>query len=121
MRWSSNVLKTSVGEGCAVVTFGRSQPAQDARQPVVAVVLGEPGQSGFSVAKAGEPLTVENFGLEDVPKGFDLAVCPRRADLGAQVPDSKIAEPLTKQSQDPGHPEHERLAVVAHQLQRPTT
>src|SRR5437660_675749 len=109
-----DVLKAPVSEGRSVVALGRSQPTQHTRQSVVVVVLGEFGEGSLGVSEARETLTVEDLGLEDVPKGFDFAVGPRRADLGAQVPDAKIAQALAEQGEDSRHPEHEGLAVVAH-------
>src|SRR5712691_766291 len=120
MIQGGDVLKASVVEWGSVVSLGRSEPAQDPRQPVIVVVLGELGQGRLRVGEAGKGLAVEHLGLEDVPEGFDLAVGPRRADLRAQMPNAQIAKPLAKEGEDPRHPEDKGLAVVAHQLQRTT-
>ena len=86
-----DVLEAAVGEGSAVVALGRGQPAQNLAQSVVVVVLREAIQGSFSRGQAGEAFPIQDFGLQDVPEGFDLAVRPRRGDLGAEVPDVEQA------------------------------
>src|SRR2546423_772567 len=71
-----DVLEAAVGEGSAVVALGRGQPAQNLAQSVVVVVLREAIQGSFSRGQAGEALPIQDFGLQDVPEGFDLAVLP---------------------------------------------
>src|SRR5258708_38518496 len=112
------VLEATIGEGGAVVTLGRRPPAQHATEPVVVVVLNEAGQSGLSVGHAGEALSVQDLSLEHRPKSLDLAVGPRRADLGAQVLDVQLAQEFAKAGQDEGHADHGGLAVSTHELQR---
>ena len=89
VRQGWDVREASVAEGGSVVSLGGREPAKDPRQPVVVVVLGELGQCGLGMSEAREALAVEDLGLQDVPEGFDLAIRPRRVDLGAQVPDAQ--------------------------------
>src|SRR5690348_6780447 len=85
---------------------------------MVVVVVGEASEGDLGVLKAGEALAVEDLGLEDVPEGFDLAVGPGRVDLGPEVLDMQLSEPLAEAGQDARHPAHKWHAVVAHQLER---
>src|SRR6266567_2653894 len=118
MSQSGDVLKATIGERGAVVALSGSQPSEDAAQPVVVVVLGETRQCSFGSGKAFKALPVEDLRLEDVPESLDLAVGPRRADLRAQMLNSKFAELLSEQSEDAWHPDDKRLSVVAHELKR---
>src|SRR5260370_14164666 len=118
VRQSGQVLKATVGERGSVITLAGRQPADDARETVVVVVLGESCQSGFGVAEAGETLAVEDFRLEDVPKSLDLAIGPRRGDLGPQVLNVELPQSLAKEREHARHPDHEWLTVVAHELKR---
>ncbi len=83
-----DVLEAAVGEPRAVVSLGWSEPFEGSADPVVVVVLTNRARA-TSVAEAGDALTVEDLLLEHAPEGFDVAVCPRRADLGAQVLDAE--------------------------------
>ena len=84
VREGGHVLKATVGEGSPVVAFAGRQPAEDAREAVIVVVLSESCQGGFSVTEAGETFAIENLRLEDVPKASILPlvqgeeICVRR-------------------------------------------
>src|SRR6267143_1545265 len=112
-----NVLESAVIEGGAEVPLGWSQPAQHAAEAMVVVVLREASNGCLGFGEAREMLTVENFRLEDLPERLDLAVGPGRADLGPEVLDVQVSKALAEHGQDTGHPDHERAAVVAHQLE----
>ncbi len=71
-----DVLEAPVGEGRAVVAFGRSVPAEFAMEAVVVVVAREAGQAVVRGLGGGEQLAVEQLGLEDAPEALDLAVGP---------------------------------------------
>src|SRR3984893_830896 len=113
-----DVLEAAVGEGSPFVALGRVHPPKNLAQPVVVVVLREASQGSFSLRQAGEAFPIQDFGLQDVPEGFDLAVRPRRGDLGAEMPDVEFGQALAEAGEETGHPAHEGFAVVAHQLQR---
>src|SRR5216684_3258878 len=117
MGQGGDVLEAAISERGAVVPLGGGQPAQDAAEAMVVVVLGEARQSKLGVGYAAEAFAIQNLGLKDGPEGLDLAVGPRRADLCAQVPDVQVSQPLSEQRQHARHPDHERQSVVAHQLQ----
>lgn len=118
VREGGHVLKASVGERSPVVALARREPAEYTREAVVVVVLSESCQSGFSVAEVGEAFAVEELRLEDVPKSLDLAIGPGRGDLRSQVLNVEVPQPLAEERQHARHPDHEGLAVVAHELKR---
>src|SRR5919108_59814 len=121
MTQRRDVVEATVGEGRAVVALGRGDPAEDAAEPVVVVVPNETGQRLLGIGETGKALPIEDFGLEHSPKGLDLAIGPRRADLGAKVIDVQVAQPFAEAGEHVGHPDDEGLTVVAHQLQWPAT
>jgi len=63
-----DVLEAAVGEWGAVVALGRGDPAKDAAQPMVVVVLDKASQSIFGLGEAGKPLSVQDLGLQDRPE-----------------------------------------------------
>src|ERR1700730_12242469 len=115
-----DVLEAAIGEAGAVVSLGRSDPVEGAAQAVVVVVLDEAGQGHLGFVEAGEALAINDLLLQHSPEGFDLAVCPGRADLSSQVLDVEVTQALAEEGDYARHPDHEWHAVVAHQLHRAT-
>jgi len=115
-RW--HAFEAAGGEWRSVEAFGRRVPVELAVEPVVVVVGREMGEPIGGCVKRPEDLAVEELRLEDPPEALDLAVRPGRVHLGPQVPDAQLLERLAEQRQDTRHPDDERRAVVAHQLER---
>jgi hypothetical protein len=106
---ATDVVEAAIGEGRGVVPLGRRAPVDLAVQAVVVVVAGEALEGG--VGQRAEHFTVEDLALEGRPERLDLAVGPRRVDLGADVADLEVAQRLAEARRHPGHPVDEGRQV----------
>jgi len=94
MREGEDVRKASIEERRPVEALGGRDPTESAAEAMVVVVGHEAHEGRFRLAHAAEALSIEHLGLEDQPKGPDLAVRPRRVDLGSEVIDVQVLQTL---------------------------
>lgn len=77
------MLQAAVGERCAVEAFGGGVPVELAVEAMQVVVAGVGLDGRLGRRQIRQALTVEHLGLQDGPERLDVAVGPRRVDLGA--------------------------------------
>ncbi len=71
-----DVLETSVSKRRPIVALGGRDPAENAAESMVVVVLNKASEGRLGIGKASEALPIEHFGLKDRPEGFDLCAWP---------------------------------------------